>query len=123
MSSRIHYYAGRLGHRLREPDRSSPMRIRFLPFPTQPVVEPDRSLSTPDVFQVVAVLVGEYQLAGFGQSNEEFSFLGVFVTARAEGDQELGESLTALAVALDVVDLQEEMVGAARRSAAVTIAP
>ena len=75
--------AANLSHRLREPDRPSPMRIGFFPFPAQPVVEPDCSLSTSDFFQVVAVLVGEYQLAGFGQSNEEFPFLGVSVTARA----------------------------------------
>ena len=96
--------AAALSHRLREPHRPCPVRIRFLPFPAQPVVEPDRSLSALDVFQVVTVLVGEYQLSGVGQTNEKFPFLGVLMTARAESEQEFGESLAALAVALDMMN-------------------
>ena len=102
------------------------MRIRFRPFPTEPEVEPERSLLTFELFQVVAVLVGEDQLAGLlasRSSDEEFALLCILVAARTQRHQKLWESLAALAVALDVMDFQEEVVGAARSSAAVSVAP
>ena len=97
------------------------MRIRLPPFPAKPVIEPDRTLLALELFQVVAVLVGEYQLAGLGQPDVEFTLLGVLVASRTQGNQKLGESLASLAETFDVVDLQEKVVGAAGGSTAVSV--
>ncbi len=72
------------------------------------------------------MLVGEDQLAGLPgpcSSDVEFALFGVLVATRTQSDQKLWKSLAALAVALDVMDFQEEVVGAAWSSAAVSVAP
>ena len=83
------------------------MRIGFSPFPSEPEVEPERPLQAFGVFQVVAVLVGEDQLAGLlasCSSDEEFALLGILVAARTQRDQKLRESLATLTVALNMMD-------------------